>query len=59
MRSRYGVDVADFRYAFVLPRHAPGWDAPAPETRSLAGVASGNQVPAKSPRYIEVKPRPA
>jgi hypothetical protein len=54
MMEKFGTEVQSFRYAFVMPRHAPGWDEakPAPRPTAPPALAGG-----KPPVYIEVKPR--
>lgn len=64
MKEKFGAEVGRFRYAFVLPSHAPGWDQPVPEaaailpTPSLPAVGSGSPpASGRHARYIDVKPR--
>jgi|GEM_PF-4225299 len=60
MLAKYGVEVRDFRYAFVLPRSGSMRD-----DRYATGGGANPTHPAqtalsseKSPKYIEVKLRP-
>ncbi len=72
MREKFGAEVKPFDYAFVFPRHYPGWDQPVEaknrETGDLGATTNPNRVDAaataplalpagKTPRYIEVKAR--
>jgi hypothetical protein len=57
MRERFGVQVKAFAPAFVIPRHAPGWEAmDSAEARGLV-FRPASEAPAKRPVYIEVKTR--
>ena len=60
MREKFGVQVKAFTPAFVIPRHAPGWEAM--DSAEAGGLvfrpASGPaEAPAKRPVYIEIKTR--
>jgi len=60
MREKFGVQVKAFTPAFVIPRHAPGWEAmDSAEAEGLVfRPASGtSESPAKRPVYIEIKTR--
>jgi hypothetical protein len=54
MQTKFGAEVKDFAYAFVIKHHHPGWDSP-----SLPLQPANLILPtAKAPKYIEVKSRP-
>ena len=68
MREKFGAEVRGFRYAFVLPTHAEGWDAhalvPTQPAANAAPVPANDGVEAprrragdKKPTFIEIKPR--
>lgn len=57
MREKFGVRVKSFTPAFVIPRHAPGWEAmDSAEAEGLV-FRSPAEAPAKRPVYIEIKAR--
>ena len=67
MMAKFGAQVESFRYAFVLPTHAQGWEGgafPAGDGAAAAPFQDGEAPPAprrragdKRPTYIEIKSR--
>ncbi len=68
MMTKFGAQVESFRYAFVLPKHAEGWEenafhstapesaAPAPAPHLEADGTPRRRAGDKRPTYIEIKP---